>query len=33
LWPLASELVVSGLPTKLNRSIAEYGGGGIGQGW
>jgi len=27
------ELVMSGLPTMLNRSIAEYGGGGIGQGW
>jgi hypothetical protein len=27
------KLVMSGLPTMLNRSIAEYGGGVIGQGW
>jgi hypothetical protein len=28
-----AKLVMSGLPTMLNRSVAEYGGGGIGQGW
>jgi len=27
------KLVMSGLPTMLNGSIAEYGGGVIGQGW